>query len=101
MSSEISSVVSGGISEHESSFDHATWLVHVRPGGAKSKSGCRVKVGDVNDGEIATKEEAVLHPGRSHGEGERAAARTIEQVGGKGICRVPAGLDVFRPHAQR
>jgi hypothetical protein len=59
---------SGRISEQESGLNYATRLIQVQTRGAKRKSRRGVEVGDVNDGEVATKEKGILHKRRSHSE---------------------------------
>src|SRR5260370_34319029 len=93
MSSRITSVFSGGTSEHKAGLNKAAWLVNLRP--VDAEHGARRGLGSANEREFSSKEKAILDVRRGEGECERAATRTIQQVDGS------ARLNVFRPNGQR
>src|SRR5713101_8255386 len=99
MSSRISSVFSGGTSEHEAGLDNAAWLVDLRPGGAEHEA--RRGLGSINEREVSSKEKAILDISRGDGECERAATRTVQQVDGVGVRDGSTRLNVFRSDRQR
>ena len=57
------------ILEHEAGFNRAASLVGVAAADSECEfRGARDEVGKVNDRDVSSKEEGILHPGRGHGE---------------------------------